>query len=690
MPAAAPVLISAIASAAASAAVSTALGAFASTLVGTLIVNAAGALASFAVSSLLSPKAKAQKVGGATNPQLPFVESGVKTNNRNNVEFREIVYGEARKGGLIVFEKTTSSGLNNNGVRRTGRDVFLHQVIAFASHQCESFEEIYIDGNEVTLDADGFVTNAQYTKNSDTVAPKGFTGFAAGGYIPTNATGLGTAVSYYLDISFATASATFGAGELIQVAGFSDGRYNGKFVINSIATHAAGVATRVNVTVDSAVVLTSVSSSGVTFDIRPINYKNGVAYGFDSSNHDLISGDRVFIYGASPDEYNQDKIVVQKVSDKTFTYPVSGVTTFSLSGTFQRRNGNDEALVNIQKFLGSNTQDFYSNPRVQALAPDLFVPTDKFQGITLIYARLYDSGQFSQAPQITVKLKGKNNIYDPRDGSVGYNNNAACVVMDYLHSKIGVDNQVPIGFGLQYDTSTNTSDDINIDSFADFAQVSDEQVLLRDGTWQPRYTINGVISLGEQPVDVLSLMTSAFQGTITEQDFKVVAYPAVYTPAIHYIDETWLMGSFDTVIDSDKQSLVNTIRPVFNDEEQKYYPDDAPKFQDATALAEDQNEELTEDLQLPFVTNIERAQRLSKLYLQQRRRRESISVPLNIKGSLIAVHDTISFNYNRFNWSNRLYKVIGHSEGLLNEGVSVTLRSESASIYEWDASEAST
>ena len=172
-------------------------------------------------------------------------------------------------------------------------------------------------------------------------------------------------------------------------------------------------------------------------------------------------------------------------------------------------------------------------------------------------------------------------------------------------------------------------------------------------------------------------------------DWKIKIFPAEYQPPIHQIDETWLLNNFSVEISNDKQSLVNTIKGIFNDEDQKFYAVDMPKYQDAAALAEDNGEELNEDLQLIFVKNTEKAQRLSKLYLKQRRaERRRYVLKLNMRGCVIAPNDTISLTYARFGFVNKIFKVMGQAESLLNEGVSVTIREEDPTIYDWEASEA--
>ncbi|MFC4668917.1 hypothetical protein ACFO5X_10160 [Seohaeicola nanhaiensis] len=91
-------------------------------------------------------------------------------------------------------------------------------------------------------------------------------------------------------------------------------------------------------------------------------------------------------------------------------------------------------------------------------------PQDK---ITEIYP---ESRQWAYTPV----LDGKNDIYDPRDGSSGWTNNAALVIADWIVTSLG--------------------EEVDWDEVADEADVCDEIVINAEGDPQPRWTINGTLS----------------------------------------------------------------------------------------------------------------------------------------------------------------------------------------------------
>jgi hypothetical protein len=60
----------------------------------------------------------------------------------------QIIYGMARVGGVRIYDASTGS--NNE---------YLHRIVAFAGHRIQSYEEIYLNDEIVTLDGSGNVTS---------------------------------------------------------------------------------------------------------------------------------------------------------------------------------------------------------------------------------------------------------------------------------------------------------------------------------------------------------------------------------------------------------------------------------------------------------------------------------------------------------------------------------------------------
>lgn len=113
------------------------------TLIGGFLVGGAGTLLThFLVTTALGAAIN------ALSPKPSSTPSGYNVTATGSALDHQIIYGRAKVGGVRVFDST--SGSNN---------VYLHRVIAFAGHEVESFDEIYINDEIATLDGTGNVTS---------------------------------------------------------------------------------------------------------------------------------------------------------------------------------------------------------------------------------------------------------------------------------------------------------------------------------------------------------------------------------------------------------------------------------------------------------------------------------------------------------------------------------------------------
>lgn len=66
----------------------------------------------------------------------------------------QIIYGETVVGGVVFYQALTGGGNR------------LHRCIAFAGHEIDSYQAIYVNGDEVTLDGSGYVTETTWGTNT--------------------------------------------------------------------------------------------------------------------------------------------------------------------------------------------------------------------------------------------------------------------------------------------------------------------------------------------------------------------------------------------------------------------------------------------------------------------------------------------------------------------------------------------
>ena len=86
----------------------------------------------------LTPK---MSIGGGSN-------RGYQTTAIGSALDHQIIYGKMRVGGARIYDEAT--GTNNK---------YLHRIIAVAGHEIQSFDEIYVNDELITLDVNGDVTS---------------------------------------------------------------------------------------------------------------------------------------------------------------------------------------------------------------------------------------------------------------------------------------------------------------------------------------------------------------------------------------------------------------------------------------------------------------------------------------------------------------------------------------------------
>lgn len=134
------------------AAISTAVGG-PITIFGTVFTGFSAFLVRTAIGAALNALTPKPKTSGANR--------GYQVTTRGSALDHQIIYGRVRTGGVIVFDETT--GTNNK---------YLHRVIAFAGHEVESFDEIYLNDDKVEIGGIDYtvelVKNIPFSSGTDT------------------------------------------------------------------------------------------------------------------------------------------------------------------------------------------------------------------------------------------------------------------------------------------------------------------------------------------------------------------------------------------------------------------------------------------------------------------------------------------------------------------------------------------
>ena len=121
---------------------STAAASAGAIIAGTMTLSAFAT--AFAVNFALGAALKAL----SPKPSLSGANRGYQTTAIGTALDHQIIYGKMRVAGARIYDEAT--GTNNK---------YLHRIIAFAGHEVESFDKIYINDELATLDGSGNVTS---------------------------------------------------------------------------------------------------------------------------------------------------------------------------------------------------------------------------------------------------------------------------------------------------------------------------------------------------------------------------------------------------------------------------------------------------------------------------------------------------------------------------------------------------
>jgi hypothetical protein len=395
------------------------------------------------------------------------------------------------------------------------------------------------------------------------------------------------------------------------------------------------------------------------------------------------------------------------------------LVTLNANGFVQedKFNKDGKSYVRIKHHYGTSTQA--ADPLLVAEGPNWTI-AHQLRGLAYTYVRLQWNSEIFQTgiPTFNAVIKGKK-VYDPRlvgtdDGSVAeavgdtvdygavtdsvtyivddgsatdtvsaggitWTENAALIIRDYLSSRDDFD--LPYGFGAN-------NDEIDDTFTIAAANIADEQIAKLDASTFQRYTINGAVDTSANPIDNLDNLVTAIAGAVTYPKGKFRIHAGAYDlPETDVIDESWLAGEILSTNRIARQDLFNAVRGTYINQDTGWQKDDFPALTSEAYEEQDNGERIFTEIELPYTTNSEAAQRIGKI--TQRKGREQISVEMlcNYNALKFTVWDNVKLTNATRGWDEKVFKVIDLRFDLKG-GVQLKLREENEDSYDWVASDA--
>lgn len=401
-----------------------------------------------------------------------------------------------------------------------------------------------------------------------------------------------------------------------------------------------------------------------------------------------VGGTITFVYSANN---NQDLHLIitlagHEVEEITKLYFDENEVTFSGATVNGTATGFYSGKVVAEVNLGSDTQTAFSN--LVTATGGAWSTDHRQRGLANIYLKLtWNSIVFPKGlPEISFQVKGKK-VYDPRTGTTVYSNNAALCVADYLmNTRYGV--KIP---SAELYMGTSNSD---IGSLWYAADVCDEAVSLAGGGTEPRYTTNGYTDSGNSHAENIEKLCSAMGGFVTYSSNRWRFWPAKWrTPSVT-LSESDFISEIRAATLTSRRDNFNRIRGTYISKDHSYEELDFPLVKNDTYKALDNNEEIAEDISLPFTTSTATAQRLAKIQLEKVRQAITVEVSCTLKAYQLEVGDNVNITYARFGWSSKIFEVIETSLFLQEDdsggtffAVKLLLKETASGVYDWNSGE---
>ena len=317
-----------------------------------------------------------------------------------------------------------------------------------------------------------------------------------------------------------------------------------------------------------------------------------------------------------------------------------------------------------------------------ALFPGVWTDNHRQQGCAHAYLILkYDPVVFQNGmPEIALEGQWKNNIYDPRNTTTGYSNNAALCLVNYMtDSRYGP--AIPWA-------------DFDSGNVADAADACDEAVSLAAGGTEARYTCNGVfeVSRGYTHDKVISDMCLAMAGRVTFGNGKWRLWAGVWRDPVVTLDENDLRSGMNIVAKPSSSDVSNGVKGKFRAAVTEWQESDYPSVTNSLYRTQD-GQELWLEQDLLFTTSSTMAQRIAKILLEENRQWITVSARFGLNAYIALPGENVRLTAAHLGWNAKEFLVeeftfVPSESGLIE--IELQLRETVGGVFDWNNGEETT
>lgn len=331
----------------------------------------------------------------------------------------------------------------------------------------------------------------------------------------------------------------------------------------------------------------------------------------------------------------------------------------------------------------------------------------RLTGCAYVYFRVKRTGNDKRAEsplvnglpnRITIKGKGAK-LYDPRRDSTvtggsgaerandqttwggGASTNRDNPAIQLLWFLLGykINSKLSVGCGVPPER-------IDLASFITAANICDEAITLAAGGTQPRYRTAGVGSDADNRMDIIQLFLTCMNGTLRDSNGRLsvtVMKNDLATPVLEF-DDNDILDDFTWNQTDGLDKSINAVHGKYTDPSGNslYQPVEYPTI----SIASIDDIERMQTLDLPWVEEGRRAQRIAKQVLQRAQYRGKFSATFNMKALGCEVGDIVYISFEPLGWADKPFRVMTQNINSTGQ-VPMTMIEENAAIYAWDAEE---
>lgn len=288
-------------------------------------------------------------------------------------------------------------------------------------------------------------------------------------------------------------------------------------------------------------------------------------------------------------------------------------------------------------------------------------------------AKLYDWRKDSTAGGSGAHRWGESNTYEWTD-------NAAVIAYNYMRGLYVHGHHVG---GMNAPVTS-----LPIDIFTAAASACGEDVSLKGGGTETRYTVNGLVSLDTEHATVVRDFVAAMAGSLVDAGGIFKLFPGVAQTPVLTITDADLVANADIrfVPKLSRSSLVNAVFGSFNDPASMYQSVSLPPRVSSEDQLADGDTPLTENYGLNYVSRGTQGQRVLEILRRRGRHQAQLSFTVSAVGAMLEAGDWVVVNSEYFGLSNMVFEV--QQATLTREfTVPLELREISASVFAWSTSD---